>query len=113
VRAVCQGADCLRDQPSVEFGVGAEAATASSARRKAWGRSLPHLSARRRIPAQAFGLKKNRSGTVPVSKVADNEHTAASLGHSEILSVQDSVAHAIPEFDHAPEDGTKVPSSVR
>jgi hypothetical protein len=44
--------------------------------------------------------------------MSDNEHTAASLGHSEVLSVQHSVGEPIPEFDQPPEDGTKVPSSV-
>jgi hypothetical protein len=64
------------------------------------------------MPLQAVALKKNRCGTAPVSKVSDNEHTAASLGHSKELSVKDSVGDAIPEFDHAPEYGTKIPPSV-
>jgi hypothetical protein len=65
------------------------------------------------MPLQAVALKKNRCGTGPVSKVSDNEHTAAALCHSKVLSVKDSVGDAIPEFDHAPEYGTKVPPSVR
>jgi hypothetical protein len=77
------------------------------------GNSRPRLAARRSIPAQAFALKKNRCGTSPVSKVSDNEHTAAALGHSEVLSVKHSIGEPIPEFCQAPEDGTKVPSSVR
>jgi hypothetical protein len=64
------------------------------------------------MPLQAVALKKNRCGTGCVSKTSDNEHTAASLGHSEILSVKHSVGEPIPEFDQAPENGTKVPSSV-
>jgi hypothetical protein len=64
------------------------------------------------MPLQAVALKKNRCGTACVSKVSDNEHTAAALGHSEILSVKHSVGEPIPEFDQAPEYGTKVPSSV-
>jgi hypothetical protein len=64
------------------------------------------------MPLQAVALKKNRCGTAPVSKVSDNKHTAASLGHSKVLSVKDSVGDAIPEFDHAPDNGTKVPSPV-
>jgi hypothetical protein len=63
------------------------------------------------MPLQAVALKKNRCGTAPVSKMSDNEHTAAALGHSEELSVKHSVGEPIPEFDHAPENGTKVPSS--
>jgi hypothetical protein len=65
------------------------------------------------MPRQAVALKKNRRGTSPVSKVPDNEHTAASLGHSEELSVKHSVGEPVPEFDQAPEDGTKIPSSSR
>ena len=45
--------------------------------------------------------------------MSDNEHTAAALGHSEELSVKHSVGEPIPEFDHAPENGSKIPSDVR
>jgi hypothetical protein len=65
------------------------------------------------MPLQAVALKKNRCGTSPVSKISDNEHTAAALRYSEELSVKHSVGEPIPEFDQAPEDGTKVPSSSR
>jgi hypothetical protein len=64
------------------------------------------------MPLQAVALKKYRGGTAPISKVSDNEHTAAALGHSKVLSVKDSVGDAIPEFNHAPEYGSKVLSSV-
>jgi hypothetical protein len=57
--------------------------------------------------------KSNRCGRTPVSKVSDNEHTAAALGHSEVLSVKHSVRETIPEVFQRPEDGTKVPSSIR
>ena len=59
----------------------------------------------------AFGLKKNRCGTPPVSKMADNEDATASLWDSEVLSVKDSVGPPIPEFSQRPEEGTKVPAS--
>jgi len=87
-------------------------ATAKSAANNGSGNCFPLFSARRRIPAQAFGLKKNLCGRGPVSKVSDNEHTTASLGHSEVLSVKDSVCEPIPEFSHRPEEGTKVPSTI-
>lgn len=110
----------LRDQSSVEVEIGPESTTAPSARRKSWGRSLPRFPARRRIPAQAFGLKKYRCGRSPVSKISDNEHTASPLGNgsgkaacSDVLSVQHSVGPPIPEFAQAPEEGTKVPSFAR
>jgi hypothetical protein len=81
---------------------------------------LPFRSARRRIPAHAFGLKKNRCGTAEVStSTSDNEDTASSLGngtrvsvHSGVLSVQDPVGPPIPEVFQPPEEGTKSPSSV-
>jgi hypothetical protein len=44
--------------------------------------------------------------------MSDNEDATPSLGHSEVLSVQDSVGPPIPEFRQAPEEGSKVPSSV-
>ena len=61
---------------------------------------------------QAVALKKYRCGTAPVSKTSDNEHTTAALGHSEVLSVQNSVGEPIPEDAQEPEEGTKVPSSI-
>src|SRR5690606_1086811 len=52
------------------------------------GSSFPRFSARRRIPAQAFGLKKYRGSIGPVSSIEDSEHAAAPLRHSEPLRVQ-------------------------
>ena len=37
--------------------------------------------------------------------MSDKEDAAASLGNSEVLSVQNSVGEAIPELSHRPEDG--------
>jgi hypothetical protein len=74
---------------------------------------LPLRSARRRIPEHAFALKKYRGGTSPVSKVADNEHTAATLGDSKPLSVKNAVGEPIPEFCQRPEEGAKIPSFSR
>jgi hypothetical protein len=65
------------------------------------------------MPPQAVALKKYRRGTSPVSKISDSEDATAPLGNSKVLSVKHSVGDAIPEFDHAPENGSKVPSSVR
>ena len=86
---------------------------------KAGGNARPRFSARRRIPAQAFALKKYRCGTSPVSKTSDNEHTLPSLWdgtsvavHSDKLSVQNPVGEPIPEVPQEPEEGAKVPSSV-
>lgn len=62
-------------------------ATALSAASKCAGNFFPRRSARRRIPRQHFGLKKYFCGA-SVSKMADNEQTAASLGHSVKLRVK-------------------------
>jgi len=70
------------------------------------------LAARARIPAHARGLKKYRDRWSPVSKIADNEHTAASLGDSEKLSVKDSPRDAIPALDHEPDEGRECESVV-
>ena len=48
---------CGRYQSAVTVEIGAESATAFSARCKSWGNSLPRFAARRRIPAQAFAVK--------------------------------------------------------
>jgi hypothetical protein len=64
------------------------------------------------MPLQAVALKKYRGGRTPVSKISDNEDATAALGNSNVLSVKHSVPEPIPEFDQAPEDGTKIPSFV-
>ena len=103
----------LRVDPAINRAnyIGSASTTDRSALSRFDGRAFPRLSARRRIPAHAFALKKNRCGTTPVSKVSNNEHTTAALGHSEVLSVQHAVGPPIPEFAQRPEEGTKVPSS--
>jgi hypothetical protein len=88
-------------------------ATVSSAARKCGGSVLPRFTARRRIPAEAFALKKYRRGSSPVSMMSDNEHAAPALGHSEILSVKNSVGEPIPALPQRPEEGAKVAASVR
>lgn len=99
-------------QGSDDFKGAAVEATASRAVRKRSGNTFPRRSARRRIPAHAFGLKKYRSGGGVVTKTADKEDTLAALGQSEELSVQHSPRHAIPELRHCPDDGAKGSPSV-
>jgi len=77
------------------------------------------------MPSQAFGDKDSLGGSGPVSSTSlkeatDDEHPAAALRdgsgpspHSHVLSVQHSVREPIPEFAQRPEEGAKVPSSVR
>lgn len=74
--------------------------------------NCPRTPSRRAIPFKALLLKKNRCGTSPVSKTSDNEHTAASLGYSKVLSVKNSVCEPIPELPQHPEEGSKIPSSI-
>jgi hypothetical protein len=73
----------------------------------------PFFCAAQDTRARFSRSKENRCGRSPVSNISNNEHTAASLGHSEVLSVKDSVREPIPEFDQRSEEGTKVPSFVR
>jgi hypothetical protein len=62
--------------------------TIRSASSNGRGNVFPRFSARRKIPAQAVGLKKYRWATGPVSSIEDSEHAAAPLRHSEPLRVQ-------------------------
>ena len=84
-----------RNHTSIAVEIGSESATASSACCNCTGRLLPLFSARRRIPAQAFGLKKNRAGTGLNSNICDREITqgkdpSAALRHAEPLRVQNA-----------------------
>jgi hypothetical protein len=76
------------------------------------GRSRPRFSARRRIPAAALGLKKYFDRCDPVSKTSGKEDAAAALGDSEVLSVQNSPRHAIPELIQVCDDPSEVSSVV-
>lgn len=59
------------------------------------------------MPLAAFALKENLAGAVGF-KTADNEHAAASLGDSEVASVQSSPRNAIPELLHFAEKPSEV-----
>jgi hypothetical protein len=82
-------------------------ARAVSARSKGWGNVRWRLSALRRIPLAAFGLKKNLRGAWG-SKMSDNEHTTAPLWDSEVLRVKHPPRHAIPEFFDALDDDSEI-----
>ena len=73
-------------------------AAASKAASNCVGNVRPRFSARRRIPAQARGLKQYRSRCGPLSKMRDKEHTLAPLRQAEELSVERSVGEPVPEF---------------
>ncbi len=74
------------------------------------GRTFPLRSALLNIPAQAFGERENLGGSSPVSKTSDNEDSTATLGDSEVLSVQHSVGEPIPEFDQPLKETSEVGS---
>ena len=59
------------------------------------------------MPLAAFALKENLCGAVGF-KTADNEHSTASLGDSEVSSVQSSPRNAIPELFHFIEKPSEV-----
>jgi hypothetical protein len=59
------------------------------------------------MPIQAFAESEN-FGSGFSSRMSDNEHTAAPLRHSEVLSVKNRPGHAIPEFGERPDDRLNV-----
>jgi hypothetical protein len=65
------------------------------------------------MPCAARADRENRGGalgskmSVSVVRIAsqtENEDPSSALGHSEELSVESPVRHAIPEFDHATDE---------
>lgn len=98
--------------PSCGF-LGSNPVSASAARasRKGRGNSLARFSARRKIPAAALGLKKNRSGTVSNSTSGNDEDTSPPLGHSEVSAVQHSPGEVVkPDVGQRRENDREVPS---
>jgi len=59
------------------------------------------------MPLAALALKENLTGAVGF-KTCDNEHSAASLGDSEVASVQSSPRYTIPELFHFIEKPSEV-----
>lgn len=99
----------LRDYEVVSLRVVVvDAAAAAKATFSKGGSDRLRFSARRRIPAAALWLKKYLSGTSCVSKTSDNEDTTTSLGHSEPLSVKQTVGEPIPHVPQRPEDGSQI-----
>jgi hypothetical protein len=63
------------------------------------------------MPLAAFALKENRSGAV-ASKTSDKEYSTASLGYSEVSSVQSSPRDTIPDLLHFIEKPSEVSAFV-
>jgi hypothetical protein len=63
------------------------------------------------MPLAALALKENLAGAVGF-KTCDNEHSTASLGDSEVASVQSSPRNAIPELLHFIEKPSEVSAVV-
>jgi len=79
---------------------------------KVGNRLRRRLAALRRMPAAAFGLKKYLDRCGPVSKTSGKEHTAAALGHSEPLRVQNPPRHAVPQVIQVGQHGGEVAAVV-
>jgi hypothetical protein len=87
-------------------------ASDSKAVAKASGSFRPRLPARRRIPAAAFGLSEYLDRSPLVSKTSDKEDATASLGNSEVLSVQHSTRSPVAEGAQVVNDRGEVISVV-
>ncbi len=89
--------------PLTGYRTGYSVTRACNAAFSASGSSFPLFSARRKIPAQAFGLKEYRCRWSPVvSKMSDNKDTPAPLWHSEILAIKYAPCNGVlVSFDDA------------
>jgi hypothetical protein len=63
------------------------------------------------MPLAALALKENLTGADGL-KTCDKEHSTASLGDSEVASVQSSPRYAIPELLHFVEKPSEVSAFV-
>jgi len=63
------------------------------------------------MPLAAFALKENLTGAFGF-KTCDKEHSSASLGDSEVASVQSSPRNAIPELLHFIEKPSEISAAV-
>lgn len=82
---------------------------ATRAASKCVGNALPRLSARRSIPAAAFGLKEY-FGWAWGSKMSDNVDTAAPLWDSEVLRVEYAPRQAEPDVGQRIHDDSEIVS---
>jgi hypothetical protein len=64
------------------------------------------------MPVAAFGLKKYRGGTSPVSMTSNNVDSLARLGDSEVPAVKSTPCDRIPEFGQRRENDPEISSSV-
>jgi len=75
------------------------------------GKARCRLSARLSIPAAAFGLKEY-FGWAWGTKMSDNEHSAATLGDSEELAIENAPRHTVPEFVQRIEEDSEIKSLI-
>ena len=71
-----------------------------SARSSSAGSVLTRREARRRIPAQAWALKKYLGGIDATSTTCHKKHATAPLGDAEILSIEQAPGDAAPGSRH-------------
>jgi hypothetical protein len=74
------------------------------------------------MPTAARADSENRGGAlgckmsvnvVGIASQAHDEDPSASLGHSEVASVENAVRPPIPEFSQSTEEGVEVPTGMR
>jgi hypothetical protein len=73
------------------------------------------------MPAAARADRKNLGGAlgcntsvnvVGIASQTEDEYPSSALGHSEVLSVEHPVRHAIPEFDHLTDEPRHVAPAI-
>jgi hypothetical protein len=88
--------------------------TARNAASKCSGNFFPRFSARRKIPAAAFGLKKYFGATLSSSTSRKDEDAPPSLWHSEVSAVQHSPGPVQkPEFGQRRENDGEISPMLR
>ena len=63
------------------------------------------------MPAAAFALKENLLGAVGF-KTRDNEYSTASLGDSEISSIESSPRNRVPDVVHFTEESEEITALI-
>ena len=101
------------------LGVVVVRATVAKATERCDGRTRPRFPARLMIPRAARADSEYLTGTacggssISVSSTADDEHSASSLRHSEVLAVENPPCHAVPDVGHRSKQLSEVPTAVR
>ena len=84
-----------------EAGIGINPACILHAVSSSCGRGLPRSLLLRRIPRQAFLVKKYLDGAA-ASKICDKEQSTTFLGHSEVFRIPGDPSHTGSYSQHGP-----------